>query len=91
MWNTRSAMNGAGGDDDPEMVEAHRLLAIDKLYITPPFQIRIMGKHEKLSGHKNFKTRKAMVELHFTALNLLAFIEISCGMTKCFSSKARDT
>ena len=82
MPNTRSGMNMAGGDGDPEMVKAHRLIAIDKLYITPPFQIRIMGEHEKLSGHKNFKTWKAMVELDLRALlNLLAFIETDCGLT----------
>ena len=72
--------NGSGDAETAALQEAHRLLALDKLYVTPPFQIRAIADHEKLSGHKNYKAWRSMVELDLRALNLLPFIESDCGM-----------
>lgn len=71
-------MSSAASDIE---IEHRKWLAMDKLYATPNFQIRHFQEHEKLMGHKNFKTWRAMLNLDLKALNLHPFIESECGMT----------
>ena len=47
----------------------------DKAFPTPSFVIRNFLDHEKLSGHRNFKAWRKMINIDLRALGLLQFIE----------------
>lgn len=87
LSSTTRRGNGNNGNDDAPMASASQTLCeekwlrIDNAYVSPAFQIRNILEHEKLTGHKNFKTWLAMVELDLRALNLFPFIESECGLT----------
>lgn len=87
MSSRRRGNGNNGNGEDATMASAsptiseEEWLRVDKAYVSPPFVLRNILDHEKLSGHKNFKTWQAMVELDLRALNLLPFIESECGLT----------
>jgi hypothetical protein len=42
--------------------------AIDKTYVTPPFNLQNIPENKKLSGSKNFKLSKTSIELDLEKL-----------------------
>ncbi|XP_065224558.1 uncharacterized protein LOC135848554 isoform X2 [Planococcus citri] len=61
----------------------------EKEYPTPQFQIREFGDHEKLNGHRNYKSWRAMMELELKSVNLLPFINSECAEDEEMSAKKR--
>lgn len=44
------------------------------MYVLPTFRIREFEDYERLSGHRNYKMWKCMIELILKALNVLPFL-----------------
>lgn len=65
--------------------EQQRWINIDKAFVTPQFQIRTILDHERLTGHKNYKSWRTMIELDLKALNLIAFIKTEWSRSKCIA------
>ncbi|XP_065204436.1 uncharacterized protein LOC135834480 [Planococcus citri] len=70
--------------------DQQQLMAADRAYITPTFQLRSMGDHEKLNGHRNFRAWRNMVELDLRALNLYPFITSPRGSEVEISQAKRN-
>ncbi len=46
----------------------------DNAHPTPPFVVRKFDEHKKLSGHKNYRIWRNMIDIDLKALGLLPFI-----------------
>lgn len=42
--------------------DVQHLLNLDRLFITSPFIIRQINENEKLTGHRNYKSWRTMIE-----------------------------